>query len=60
MTPEHARKLIDAYGVERVLFGTDYPMWTAEYELELFDKIPLNEKEREMILHENAERLLGI
>ena len=60
MTPEHARELIDAYGVERVLFGTDFPMWTAESELKMFDKIPLNEKEREMILHENAERLLGV
>ena len=60
MTPEHARELIDAYGVERVLFGTDFPMWTAESELKMFDKIPLSEKEREMILHENAERLLGV
>ncbi len=60
MTPEHAGKLIDAYGVDNVLFGTDYPMWTAKHELELFNKIPLTEKEREMILHENAEKLLGI
>ena len=60
MTPEHARELIDAFGVENVLFGTDYPMWTAEHELELFNKIPLTEKEREMILHENAEKLLNI
>ena len=60
MSPEHARELIDAFGTENVLFGTDYPMWTAEHELELFNKIPLNEKEREMILHENAEKLLNI
>ena len=60
MTPERARELIDAYGVENVLFGTDFPMWTAESELKMFDKIPLSEREREMILHENAERLLGL
>ena len=60
MTPERARELIDAFGVENVLFGTDFPMWTAESELEMFDKISLSDKEREMILHENAERLLGI
>lgn len=60
MSPQRARELIDVYGVENVLFGTDYPMWTAEDELKMFDKIELTEKEREMIFHENAERLLKI
>lgn len=60
MSPEHAKRLIDAYGADRVLFGTDYPMWTAKEELERFDKIPLTVGEREMILHENAERLLKL
>ena len=60
MSPERARELIDAYGAEKVMFGTDYPMWTVKDELEMFDKIPLSEREREMILHENAERLLGL
>lgn len=59
MTPEHARELIDIYGAENVLFGTDYPMWTARDELEMFDKIPLNDEEREMILYKNAERMLS-
>ncbi len=60
MTPEHARTLIDAYGVDRVFFGTDYPMWTAAEELERFSRIPLTEREREMILHENIENFFGI
>ena len=60
MSPEHAKHLIDVYGADRVLFGTDYPMWTAKEELERFGKIPLSEREREMILHENAERLLKL
>lgn len=60
MTPERARQLIDVFGADRVMFGTDYPMWDAADELERFDRIPLNEREREMILHENAEKLLGI
>lgn len=58
MSPQRARELIDIFGVENVLFGTDYPMWTAADEMELFDKINLTEREREMILCENAERLL--
>lgn len=60
ISPEHAKRLIDVYGADRVLFGTDYPMWTAEEELERFNKIPLTEREREMILHENAEKLLKL
>lgn len=60
MSPKRVRELIDIYGVENVLFGTDYPMWTAAGELELFEKIRLSDSEREMIFHKNAERLLKI
>lgn len=59
MTPERAGELIHRLGVERVMFGTDYPMWTAKEELERFARIPLTEEERELILCKNALRLLG-
>ncbi len=59
MTPERAGELIHVYGVDKVLFGTDFPMWTADEELEKFYKIPLTDEEREMILYKNALRLLG-
>ena len=55
-----ARELIDAYGADKFLFGTDFPMWDASCELERFNKIPLTEKEKEMILFENAKRLLKL
>ena len=60
MSPEHAAELIHKFGVENVMFGTDYPMWDAAEELEQFYKIPLTDSERELVLHKNAERLLGI
>lgn len=60
MSPARARELIDIFGVENVLFGTDYPMWQPKPELEMLAKIDLTETEREMILHKNAERLLNI
>lgn len=60
MTPEKARELIDRFGVDRVLFGTDYPMWDASEELERFNKIPLSNEEREKILHGNLEKLLAL
>lgn len=59
MSPEHAAKLIRKIGTDRVMWGTDYPMWDAAEELELFNKLPLTEEEREMILYKNALRLIG-
>ena len=59
-TPEKARELIMAYGTERVLFGTDYPMWEIDTEIERFMKIDLTEEQREDILYNNASRLFGI
>ena len=53
-------KLIRAYGVDKVLWGTDYPMWEADKEFELFNKINLSDSERKAILYDNASRILGI
>ena len=57
ITPEKAKELIHIYGVERVLFGTDYPLWKPEDEIERFMKIDLTEKEREDIFYNHAARL---
>ncbi len=59
MSPEHAADLIRNIGTDRVLWGTDYPMWDAKEELERFYKLPLTAEEQEMILYKNALRLLG-
>ncbi|MBQ2823467.1 MAG: amidohydrolase [Oscillospiraceae bacterium] len=60
LSAETAMKLIRFFGVDHVLFGTDYPMWSAVEELEMLGKLPLSEEEREMILHGNIEKLLGL
>lgn len=60
LTPEKAKELIMAYGTHKVLFGTDYPMWKPEEELEKFMKIELSEKQREDILYNNTAKLFGI
>ena len=49
-----------AYGTDRVLFGTDYPLWTPESEIERFMQIDLSEEEREDILYNNTAKLFGI
>lgn len=60
MTPEKAKELIMEYGTKRVLFGTDYPMWKPETEIEKFMQIDLTEKQREDIFYNNTAKLFGI
>lgn len=60
LTPERACALMRAYGAERVLFGTDYPMWNPAEELRTFLALPLTEEEREAILWNNAARLFDL
>ena len=60
ITPEKAKELIMAYGTKRVLFGTDYPMWEPETEVEKFMQIKLTEKQRKDILYNNTAKLFDI
>ena len=60
LTPETALELIHAYGSDKVLWGTDYPMWESVSEMEYFNKIDLTEKERSQILYDNAAKLLKL
>jgi len=59
LPPEEAAALIDAYGTERVLFGTDYPMWDPATELTRFLALPLKPAQQRRILWDNAATLLG-
>lgn len=59
LTPHQVRELIDIFGADHVLFGTDYPMWNPQDELERLQLVPMTGEERELILHGNMERLLA-
>lgn len=60
MSPEEGKRIIRCYSRERVLFGTDYPMWNPAEELERFHRLQLTDEEEERILYRNAEKLLNI
>lgn len=60
MSPERASELIHAYGSDRVMFGTDYPVKNPGDELSRFFKLELTETQRENILYYNAKRFLKI
>lgn len=60
MTPEKAKKLIRKYGADKVLFGTDFPMWSYEDEYNFFSSLNLTDEENRKILYKNAEKLFSI
>jgi uncharacterized protein len=45
---------------EKVLFGSDYPVITPDRWLADFEKLPIKDEVRPLILKENAARLLGL
>ncbi|REE05031.1 amidohydrolase family protein [Citricoccus nitrophenolicus] len=44
----------------KVLFGSDFPVITPERWMEAFEKLPIRDSVRPLILRENAARLLGL
>ncbi len=48
------------YGDDKILFGTDYPMWGLKDELENFFSLEFDEKANRKILSENAKKLFNI
>ena len=57
---DRATRLIRAWGADKVIFGTDYPMWSPEADVEAFFDLDLAEEERRAILWDNACRVFGI
>ncbi len=55
LTPEKGAEIVRRYRPDRVLFGTDYPMWDPVIERERFEALPLTQEERENIAHCNIE-----
>lgn len=59
MDRQKMRDIILAYGTDRVLFGTDYPMWPMEEEINHILSLRLSEEDTRKILADNAEKLFG-
>ena len=56
---ERARELIDLYGADRVLFGSDYPMWQMKAEKETMLSLELDDNSLKKIFSGNLLRILG-
>ncbi|MBO5746412.1 MAG: amidohydrolase [Clostridia bacterium] len=60
ISSQKAAEVICAYGAERTMFATDYPMWSPKTELERFYALGLTKEEQEQILYKTASKLFGL
>jgi len=51
---------IDYYGIDHVMYGTDYPCWDPATALKLLDEVGLSKEDRQKIFYDNARRILGL
>ena len=47
-------------GVERVMFGSDYPWLDPALDAARIERLPLSESEKRAVLHDNAARVFGL
>lgn len=60
VSAEDARRSIAHFGVDKTLFGTDFPMWTPKEELERFFALGYGEAENRKMLYDNFARLFSL
>ena len=53
-------EIIRKHGAEKILFASDLPWHTPKSELEMLGRLPLTERERELILWQSAAELLEL
>lgn len=58
--PKQIVRYIQGYGADRILFGSDFPIWDPVKEAEAFLKLDLSTEEKEKIAYRNAETILKI
>jgi aminocarboxymuconate-semialdehyde decarboxylase len=51
---------IEFFGVDHVMYGSDYPCWDPNIALELFEAIGLSADDRANVLDGNARRILQL
>ncbi len=60
LSKETVKRLILKYGVDRVLFGADYPMWKAKPDIDFLLDLNLSDSDYEKIFSKNAMKVYNI
>jgi aminocarboxymuconate-semialdehyde decarboxylase len=51
---------VEFYGVDKIIYGSDYPCWSPADALRLFAEIGLSAEDQRKILYDNARRVFGL
>jgi len=51
---------IEYYGIDNVMYGTDYPCWDPATALKLIDELKLSQEDQQKLFYSNARRILGL
>jgi len=51
---------IEYYGIDNVMYGTDYPCWDPATALKLLAEVGLSKADQQKIFYDNARRILGL
>jgi aminocarboxymuconate-semialdehyde decarboxylase len=54
------RFAIDYYGIDNVMYGTDYPCWDPAHCLRLIDELALSNVDKQKLFYDNARRILNL
>lgn len=51
---------IDYYGIDSVMYGSDYPCWDPATALKLIDELGLSDADKDKLFYSNARRILNL
>lgn len=57
---ERAKEIVSNFDINKLMFGTDFPMWDHKEELDRFFALELSDEDNRKILSENFKRILKI
>lgn len=60
LSDTRAREIIHEIGINKVLFGSDFPWFNPKEDIERMENLGLKDHELEMIFHKNAVRVFGL
>jgi predicted TIM-barrel fold metal-dependent hydrolase len=51
---------IEYYGIDNVMYGSDYPCWEPKEALRLIEEINLSEADKQKLFVDNVRRIFGL
>ena len=51
---------LEFYGVDHVMYGSDYPCWNPESALKVLGEVGLSKEDQQKVMYDNARRILGL